>query len=172
VDRINPVLEALDSHLAGLEVDVLPLDVGELTDPEPVMKRHQDHALVPILVTGALAQRLADRFDFRRRQVAFAPELVVGLPRASDFPRFSEFCLLGTEGNGLICHGTGLITINLMYSIHRSSRVGAEQKLSDSTQLMEGLTMQRCLPWILAAVCLVAGWETQASEKDWTKESP
>jgi hypothetical protein len=80
VHSVNPVLQPLDGDLAGLEVNVLPFDVGELTDPEAVMKGHQDHAFIPILVPGPLAERLADGLDLRRRQVAFAPEFVVGLP--------------------------------------------------------------------------------------------
>jgi hypothetical protein len=79
VHRINPVLEALDGDLAGLEVDVLPLDVREFTDAKAVVKGHQDHALIPILVARSVAQRLTNHLDFPRRQVAFAPEFVVGL---------------------------------------------------------------------------------------------
>lgn len=97
VHGTNSVLEALNSNLPGLEVDVLPLDIGSLADPQTVVERDQDQALITILVAGPLAERFADGLDFRRRQMALAPELIIGLASAGYFPRFSEFCLLGIK---------------------------------------------------------------------------
>ena len=94
-------LEAADGDGALPPIDILPPEVDQLADPEPVQERHQRDHMVAVPMTVAL-QRLEQRIEFVLSEGL--PHAIVGLASTRlgyewvDFPRYG---LVGRFGGAL-----------------------------------------------------------------------
>jgi hypothetical protein len=65
---------------ASLEVDLIPAQRDQLTDPERMTVGHQDQRGIPVTMAADAPGSLHQGFDFTRRQMLPAAALGIGDP--------------------------------------------------------------------------------------------
>ncbi len=94
VRRRLAVLEALDVHRRGPQVDIIPAEFADLGSPQTVPIGYQDHGRVPMTVAIGLG-RLDQLLDLGLGQVL--PLAIGGVGSASDCSLFDRSGRLGAR---------------------------------------------------------------------------
>ena len=102
--RRRAAFEAVDVHLASVEVDLLPFQVRHFRGPQPVPVRHQDHERISTAVP-VVPRRLDQALDLLRPQMlSLAQILVFGPDRRLRFSNCPVFGGWRDQPKIRLCH--------------------------------------------------------------------